>query len=133
MNSVNLIGRLTKAPEIRYTQNNTAVTSFTLAVDNFGGKEKGADFINCVAWQKTAEFISQYFDKGTRVGLTGRIQVRKYEGKDGKTVYVTEVVAERVYFADGKGNKSSDNQSTTDLKQYRGEIEDEESEEELPF
>lgn len=105
MNKVVLMGRLTRDPETRYTQgNNTAVCSFSLAV-NRRFKQEGqtdADFINVVAWAKTAEFVSKYFTKGQQVGVIGRIQTRDYDNKEGKKVYVTEVVAEEVYFADSK-------------------------------
>ena len=105
MNKVVLMGRLTRDPETRYTQgNNTAVCSFSLAV-NRRFKQEGqpdADFINIVAWAKTAEFVSKYFTKGQQVGVIGRIQTRNYDDKDGKKVFVTEVVAEEVYFADSK-------------------------------
>lgn len=106
MNCVNLIGRISRDIETRYTQtNNTMVVSFSIAIDRPFAKESDevkADFINIVAWNKTAEFCSKYFQKGLRIGVTGRIQTRNYEDKDGKKVYVTEVVAEHVYFADGK-------------------------------
>lgn len=128
MNNVSLIGRLTKDPELRYTPNNIAVANFTLAVDRFGSKEKEADFINCVAWQKCAEFISQYFTKGIRIGVTGRIQTRNYENKTGTRVYVTEVVAEKVYFADGRQDSYT---SKPTVDEYREDIED--SDEILPF
>ena len=105
MNKVILMGRLTRDPEMRYTQgNNTAVCSFSLAV-NRRFKQEGqpdADFINVTAWAKTAEFVGKYFTKGQQVGVIGRIQTRNYDDKDGKKVYVTEVVAEEVYFADSK-------------------------------
>ena len=105
MNKVVLMGRLTRDPETRYTQgNNTAVCSFSLAV-NRRFKQEGqpdADFINAVAWAKTAEFVSKYFAKGQQVGVIGRIQTRNYDDKEGKKVFVTEVVAEEVYFADSK-------------------------------
>ena len=106
MNKTILMGRLTKDPDIRYTQtNNTMVAQFTLAVNRRfvkPGEERQADFINIVAWSKTAEFVSKYFKKGQQVGVIGRIQTRNYEKEDGTKVYVTEVVAEEVYFADSK-------------------------------
>ena len=105
MNKVILMGRLTRDPEMRFTQgNNTAVCSFSLAV-NRRFKQEGqpdADFINIVAWAKTAEFVGKYFTKGQQVGVIGRMQTRNYDDKDGKKVFVTEVVAEEVYFADSK-------------------------------
>ena len=108
MNKVSLIGRLTKDVEVRYTQtNNTMVASFTLAVNRRFAKEgeQQADFINIVAWSKTAEFVSKYFKKGQQVAVVGRIQTRTWEDEHGQKRYVTEVVAEEVYFADS--NKES--------------------------
>ena len=104
MNKVILIGRLTKDPEIRYTQNNAPVCSFTLAVDRRFSKDKQADFINCQAWQKTAEFITKYFGKGNLLAIVGRIQTRTWEDEDGKRHYVTEVVAEEAYFTGDRNN-----------------------------
>jgi single-strand DNA-binding protein len=98
MNSVVLIGRLTKDPEMRSTAAGKAVASFTLAVDKGYGKDKAADFINCVAWEKLAENLCQFQGKGDRVGLQGRIQVRSYDADDGSKRYVTEVVAANIEF-----------------------------------
>ena len=106
MNKVILMGRLTKDPELRYTNtNSTAVCSFTLAVDRrFArqGEEKQTDFINIVAWSKQAEFCSKYFQKGKQVAIVGRIQTRTWDDAEGKRHYVTEVVAEEAYFAESK-------------------------------
>lgn len=105
MNKVVLMGRLTRDPEVRYTQQkNACVCQFTLAVNRRFAKEgeQQADFINIVAWNKTAEFCSKYFTKGQQVGIIGRMQTRNYDDKNGKKVYVTEVVAEEAYFADSK-------------------------------
>ena len=106
MNKVILMGRLTRDPEVRYTQtNNTLVASFTLAVNRrFArqGEERQADFINIVAWDKTGEFCSKYFKKGQQVGIIGRIQTRTWDDEQGQKHYVTEVVAEEAYFADSK-------------------------------
>jgi len=110
MNKTILMGRLTKDPETRYTQaNNTQVTSFTLAVNRRFTKEgkPSADFINVIAWSKTAEFVSKYFEKGQQVGVIGRIQTRNYDDEQGQKHYVTEVVAEEVYFADTKKEEST--------------------------
>lgn len=105
MNKVILMGRLTRDPEVRYTQNNnTCVCSFSLAV-NRRFKQEGqpdADFINIVAWGKTGEFCSKYFTKGQQVAVVGRLQTRSYDNKEGKKVSVTEVIAEETYFADSK-------------------------------
>lgn len=95
MNTVQLIGRLTKDPDLRFTQNGTAVASFTLAVNrNFKNQqgEYDADFINCQIWRKAAENLSNFTHKGSLIGVEGRLQTRNYENKDGQRVYVTEVV-----------------------------------------
>ena len=106
MNKVILMGRLTRDPEVRYTQtNNTLVASFSLAVNRrFArqGEERQADFINIVAWSKTGEFCGKYFKKGQQVGVIGRIQTRTWDDDQGQKHYVTEVVAEEAYFADSK-------------------------------
>ena len=110
MNKIMLVGRLTKDPELRYTQSGTAVTSFTLAVNRRFSKEKEADFINCVAWQMTGEFVAEYFKKGSALGLEGRLQVRTYDSENGQKHWVTEVVAEQVEFVERKGSGSGLNQ-----------------------
>ena len=105
MNKIVLIGRLTANPELRFTTNNTAVTSFALAVErNFKNEDgnKEADFINIVAWNKKAELIHQYVQKGDLIGVIGRLQVRKYQNERGENRYVTEVVANEVEFLNSK-------------------------------
>ena len=107
MNKIMLIGRLTKDPELRYTQSGSAVASFTLAVNRRFANQNGereADFINCVAWQKSAEFVANYFKKGQQMALEGRLQVRSYDDNDGNRNWVTEVVAEQIEFCGGKGS-----------------------------
>lgn len=116
MNSINLIGRLTDAPQMRETKE-TLIANFFVAVPRIGSEE--ADFLRCVAFGKTAEFVEKYFDKGSRIGISGRVQTGKYENKDGVTVYTTDVIAERVDFADGKKEdkeekKSSDRSDRSD-------------------
>ncbi len=111
MNKVVLVGRLARDPELRTTQSGTPVVSFTVACDRrFArqGEERQADFISCVAWSKTAEFVSRYFTKGMRIALDGRIQTRSYDDQNGNKRYVTEVIAEDVEFAQSKneGNVS---------------------------
>ena len=106
MNSVCIIGRLTKDVQERRTQNGTPVVSFTLAVDR-RKKEDGADFINCIAWNKSAETIAKYVHKGDLFGVTGYIQTRSYE-KDGRTNYATEVVTTGFQFLERKREMSSD-------------------------
>lgn len=115
MNCVSLIGRLAREPEVRYTQTtNTMVVQFAIAVNRPYARdgEQQADFINIVAWNKTGEFCSKYFKKGMQVGITGRLSTRNYDDKDGKRVYVTEVVADHVYFADSKKEDVSNNPFT---------------------
>ena len=115
MNKVILMGRLTRDPEVRYTQtNNTLVASFSLAVNRRfvrPGEERQADFINVVAWSKLGEFCSKYFKKGQQVGVIGRLQVRNWEDEQGQKRYVTEVVAEEAYFADSKREGDIDSSS----------------------
>ena len=110
MNNVCLIGRLTKDVEVRYTQtNNTMVVSFTLAVNRKFAKkdEQQADFINIIAWNKTAEFCSKYFKKGMQVSVVGRIQTRSWDDQNGQKRYATEVIADEVGFADSKKEAES--------------------------
>jgi len=103
MNNITLIGRLTADPELRYTNSGVAVTTFTLAVDrerkNQAG-ERETDFVPIVVWQKAAELCAQYLRKGRLAGVTGRIQIRKYENREGQKMRVAEVVATNVQFLD---------------------------------
>lgn len=110
------MGRLTKDPELKYTSSNKAVASFTLAV-NRRFKQDGqpeADFINIVAWNKTAEFCAKYFTKGSQVAVVGRIQTRTWDDSEGKKHYVTEIVADEAYFADSKKGQQSEGFETVD-------------------
>jgi single-strand DNA-binding protein len=135
MNKAILMGRLTKDSELRYTSNNnTAVCSFTLAVNRRFAKEgeQKADFISCVSWQKTAEFISKHFAKGDMIAVVGRIQTRTWDDNDGKKHYVTEVVVEEAYFTGSKtkgGEAQVDRQTGTEAPQ-EGTYDDDD---ELPF
>lgn len=105
MNKVILIGNLTKDPELRYTPNGVAVATFTIAINrprtNQAG-EREADFINIVAWQKLADLCASYLRKGRQAAIEGRIQTRSYDNKEGKRVFVTEVLAENVQFLGGR-------------------------------
>ena len=105
-----LMGRLVRDPELRRTNTGKAVTSFTVAVDNFG-KDNGASFISCVAWDKTGEFIDNYFLKGSQIVVEGRLQTRQYENKDGKKQTVTELVVTQAHFC-GKKEEKGDGFST---------------------
>ena len=132
LNRIVIMGRLTRDPEQRRTGNGTAVTSFTLAVDrdfSSQGQEKETDFIDCVAWRSTAEFVSKYFTKGRMAVVTGRLQIRNWNDKDGNKRRSAEVVADGVYFGDSKRDGESKPQApaTDDFAL----IEDDDSE--LPF
>ena len=118
MNKVQLVGRLTRDPEIRYSQgeNATATARFSVAVNRRFKNSEGnydADFINCVAFGKSAEFVGKYFKKGMAIGLTGRIQTGSYTNKDGQKVYTTDVVVEETEFVESKGASSADNSNTS--------------------
>ena len=114
MNKVVLIGRLTRDPELRYTPSNVAVCRISLAVDRrfkSDNQQQTADFINCIAWRHTAEFISKYFEKGVRIAVFGRIETSTWEDQEGKKRYSTEVVIEEAEFADGKRSDTGFNDS----------------------
>lgn len=105
LNKAILIGRFTRDPELRSTPQGVSTCSFSLAVDrNFvrQGEERKADFINCVAWRTTAEFISKYFHKGNLVAVEGSIQTRSWDDQDGKKRYATEVIVNQAYFVESK-------------------------------
>jgi single-strand DNA-binding protein len=105
LNNVCIMGRLTKAPELRHTQSGTAVATFSLAVDRDfkdGNGERATDFFDVVAWKSTAEFVSKYFGKGRVAVVMGRLQTRTWTDKDGNNRRTVEIVADRVYFGDSK-------------------------------
>ena len=104
MNSVQLVGRLVRDPEVKYSNGGTTIARFTVAVDRKFKKEgqPDADFISCLAFGKTAEFMEKYFFKGMRIGLNGSIQTGSYKNKDGNTVYTTDVLADNVEFTESK-------------------------------
>lgn len=109
INAVVLVGRLTKDPELKYTQGGVAVTRFTLAVNRaFSNKEgnREADFVNCVTWRKQAENTANFLRKGSLAGIEGRIQTSSFDGKDGKRVFMTEVVADSVQFLEPRGSSA---------------------------
>lgn len=131
LNNINLCGRLTKDPELKYLGNGTPVSTFTLAVNRtFKNKdgEREADFISVVVWRKQAENVANYVGKGSQVAVSGRLQTRNYENKEGQRVYITEVVAEEVHFLDSKGQKPREEQAPDqDLYPLEGDESD------LPF
>lgn len=113
MNSICLVGRLTKNVELRYTPSNVAVATFTLAVNRTFKNENGdreADFINCVMWRQQAENLANWAKKGALIGITGRIQTRSYDNQQGQRVYVTEVVAETFQLLESKGQGNQQGQ-----------------------
>ena len=142
MNCVQLVGRLTSTPELKQTQSGIATTRFTVAVDRRyqkNGEEKQADFINCVAWRQTAEFVCKYFTKGQRIGLDGRITTGKYQDKDGNTRFTTDVDVNNVEFVESKGSngggytKVAATNSVDALVESAGDGEIDDSNSKLPF
>ena len=111
LNHITIMGRLTRDPELRRTGSGIAVASFTVAVDrDFGGRDGGereTDFIDCVAWRQTGEFVSKYFTKGRMAVVSGRLQIRSWTDKDGNKRRTAEVVADNVYFGDSKRDGDS--------------------------
>lgn len=110
MNTIMLKGRLTRDPEVRYTQNNAAVTQLTMAVDRYtkAGEEKLADFIDCVSFGSTAEFIGKYFKKGQEILVIGRLQIDSYTDKEGNTRRKTNVIISQVEFCGSKAESPTD-------------------------
>ena len=107
LNKVILMGRLTKDPELRHTGTGKPVATFTVAIDNGYGESKKTDFINCVAWNKTAEFVKNWFAKGRMIVIEGRLSTRSWDGTDGRKNYATEVIANEVHFGDSKKDESA--------------------------
>lgn len=107
INKAILMGRLTRDPELRHTNSGTAVCSFSIAIDGGYGENRRTDFINCVAWSKTAEFVTNYFSKGKMIIVEGRIQSRSWDDPNGGKRYATEVVAENVSFGETKKSSES--------------------------
>lgn len=105
LNQITIMGRLTRDPELRYTASNTPVASFTLAVDRDFQQDK-TDFINCVAWRNTAEFVNKYFRKGSMAVVSGSLQMRDWTDKEGNKRTAAEIVAEHVYFGESKKPQS---------------------------
>lgn len=128
LNHITIMGRLTRDPELRRTGSGVAVASFTLAVDrDFSGRdggEKEVDFIDCVAWRHTGEFVSKYFVRGQMAVASGRLQIRRWNDKDGNKRRTAEVVAESVYFAgskpDGNSNHGGNSYGSSPAPSYGG-------------
>ena len=111
INKVILMGRLTRDPEMRHTNSGTPVTTFSIAIDNGYGDNKRTDFVNCLAWNKTAEFVTKYFAKGKMIIVIGRITTRSWETQDGKRAYATEVIAQEVSFGESKTSQLNTHQT----------------------
>lgn len=127
LNHITIMGRLTRDPELRYTQSQIPVASFSLAVDrDFGGRDGGerqTDFIDIVAWRSTAEFVSKYFTKGSMAVVSGRLQIRDWTDRDGNKRRSAEVVAENVYFGESKRSREESGnayRSAPAADSYRG-------------
>ncbi len=122
LNHITIMGRLTRDPELRRTGSGIAVASFTLAVDRDftpkDGGERETDFVDCVAWRQTGEFISKYFCKGRMAVVSGRLQIRSWTDKDGNKRRTAEIVADNVYFGDSKSGKGSNVPGTSAVSDY---------------
>lgn len=118
INNVTLMGRLTAAPELKTTQNGTSVTSFVIAVERRRKKEgeQTTDFIDCVAWQNNAEFVTRYFTKGDMICVIGEVQTRNYTDKNGNKRKVVEIVVDRASFCGGKSNKSKEPENNNNIE-----------------
>ncbi len=141
MNSVQLTGRFTRDPEVKYTDGGSTIARFTLACDRRFKQQDGpsADFIGCVAFGKTAEFIEKYFTKGMKIELNGHIQTGNYTNKEGQKVYTTDIVAENVSFAESKKSSANGREDGFGQDPSVGDIDDgfitvpDDVDEELPF
>ena len=136
LNQLSIMGRFTAPPELKYTSNNTAVLSFTLAVDrDYSGRdggEKQTDFIDCTAWRHTAEFISKYFTKGSMAVVTGKLYSRKWTDKDGNKRTAWEAQVDNIYFADSKKPTSEASEPVTGYE-YGAEFPEFDDDSELPY
>mgnify|MGYP000905934481 CR=1 FL=1 len=143
MNSICLVGRITKDVDLRYTPSNVAVATFTLAVNRTFKNENGereADFINCVMWRQQAEYLANWARKGALIGITGRIQTRSYDNQQGQRVYVTEVVAEQFQLLESRnsqgqsqGQQRQAQQETPDFSRNENTNPFDISDDDLPF
>lgn len=141
LNNVCIMGRLTKAPELRHTQSGTAVATFSLAVERDfkdGSGERATDFFDVVAWKSTAEFVANYFGKGRVAVVMGRLQTRSWTDKDGNKRRAVEIIADRVYFGDSKTNSGTSEQGYTrgdyaNTGENMGDFDELDDDGELPF
>lgn len=135
LNKIIVMGRLTRDVELRYTQSEKPVASFTLAVerDYSGSREKQTDFIDCVAWNGTAKFVDKYFGKGSMVIVSGRLQIREWTDKDGNKRRTAEIVAESVYFGDSKKASREDSAAPQAHAESKQGFEEFQDDSDLPF
>lgn len=138
INKVILMGRLTRDPEMRHTNSGTPVTSFSVAINNGYGEKQQTDFVNCVAWNKTAEFVTKNFTKGKMIIIAdGRISTRSWETQDGKRAYATEVVANEVNFGESKTSPQLNTPQTAAQPPMQDDDDDftplDEEDDDLPF
>ena len=143
LNHIVIMGRLTRDPDLRYTQSQLPVVSFTLAVDrDFSGKdggEKQTDFIDCVAWRSTAEFVNKYFTKGSMAAVSGRLQLRDWTDREGSKRRSAEVIVDNIYFGGSKKDNSAASQShpqqshSAPAYEQSRFVEMDDGDEELPF
>lgn len=131
LNQIVIMGRLTRDPELRSTQSGTSVATFTVAVErDFGGQEKQTDFIDCVAWRQTGEFVSKYFLKGNMIAVFGSLQSRKWQDRDGNNRVSWEINADRVYFCSSRKDSTPAEYVPVSAQDFK-ELDD--SDGELPF
>ena len=131
MNRTILMGRLTKNPDVRYTNDGMCIARYTLAVDR-RGKDKGADFISCIAFGKSGEFAEKFLQKGTKIAVVGRIQTGSYENKEGQKIFTTDVVVEDQEFCESKQTKTEQKHEET-VDGWTRIADNVDIEEELPF
>ena len=122
LNDITIMGRLTRDVELRYTKSETPVASFTLAVDRDFSNEKQTDFIDCVAWKKTAEFVDRYFSKGSMAVVNGRLQIRDWTDNNGNKRRAAEVVVDSIYFGESKKSASEAEPTFSDLGDDDGDL-----------
>lgn len=135
LNKVIIGGRLTSAPELKTTQSGVSVTSFSVAINRKPTKEgeQVADFLNVVAWRKTAELVCNYFKKGSSICLCGSIQVRNWTDNNGQKRTATEIIADEIFFVDSKSENAANNSAPAFAQRTPGEFEDVTNEDDLPF
>ena len=137
INKVILMGRLTRDPEMRHTNSGTPVTTFSIAINSGYGENQRTDFVNCLAWNKTAEFVTKYFAKGKMIIVIGRITTRSWETQDGKRAYATEVIANEVNFGESKTSPQLNTPQTAAQQPMQDDDDDftplDEEDDDLPF